>query len=91
MRKIILYLAIAGVSLLTGCGESEPTRDAVRRQSPPSPLEYEKQVIKQLRERNAREGTGFDVKVEAERMRQKYNGLSDEAKIIEYNRVEAGY
>lgn len=89
MKKTILSIAVAGLSLLIGCEGGE--RDAEIRQYPKSPQEYEQQVIRKLRERNTREGTSFDVKAEAERMRQKYNGLSDEAKIIEYNRVKAGY
>lgn len=86
MNKTTLSFAIAGLSLLIGCGKSEQARSAERRQYPKSPQEYEQQVIKKLRERNTREGTSFDVKAEAERMRQRYNGMNDSEKIREYER-----
>ena len=80
MGKLLLCLAIASVSLLTGCGEEE--RHSVR--SPESPQSYEKQVRRKLQQRNVREGTDFNVSAEAERMRQRYIKLSDEEKVKAY-------
>ncbi len=86
MRKILLCLAIASVSLLTGCGKEEAplgSRPSVR--SPKSPQSYEKLVRTKLQERNAREGTDFNVSAEAERMRQRYIKLSDKEKLKAYD------